>query len=65
MKPWYQSKTIWFNVGTGLLNVANETAPLLEVLDPETSERLRVLLVTMQVTGNIILRFVTNTGVTR
>ncbi|HKL87612.1 MAG TPA: hypothetical protein VJ884_01315 [Salinibacter sp.] len=56
-KPWFYSKTIWFNIGTAFVAVGNEMMPLLEVAD--SSEDLRAFLLVALAVGNTILRIVT------
>jgi len=54
MKKWWQSKTVWFNVGSALVLIGNEIAGKLIPTEYATA----VVLV-----GNVILRFVTTQAV--
>lgn len=64
MKPWYKSKTIWFNVATAIVATGNEMMPVLGVLDSATAETVRPFLVIGLAVGNTMLRVVTETKVT-
>lgn len=79
VKTWTQSKTIWSNIGLGVLatlsTVAtvfllmlpelNEIVLLLNDLgfSPETVAFVNALLALAGVIANIYLRFITNTGI--
>jgi hypothetical protein len=63
MKPWYKSKTVWFNIltiGTAVATGLTGVLPLLEVV--LTVEQLQVALF---ITGtvNVALRAVTNSPI--
>lgn len=58
MKPAYKSKTIWFNVMTGGVALASQIAPVVQ--DIEGAEVVYMILVMVNVIGNIILRNVTD-----
>jgi|GEM_PF-3059095 len=69
LKPFWQSKTIWFNLLTGLVACANELAPVVDQLamagwgdDRVAMARSAVMVTT--IIGNLILRPMTNAGVT-
>lgn len=64
-KPWYKSKTIWYNVALGLVAAGNELAPLLDLMDPEPASVLRPLLIVALAVGNTILRIITTKPVAR
>lgn len=55
-KPWYRSKTVWFNVLTGVVAVA---AYFGYVEDPETTARVEQVLPVIVTVVNLILRFST------
>lgn len=63
MKKPHQSKTIIFNIATGLVATANELLPLLEVFEESDAQQLRLLIVLVSVIGNLILRFLTTTAI--
>ena len=53
-KPWYKSKTLWFNVLGGAASMLDQQTGMLgNVLNPEETTALFGI-------GNIILRFLTN-----
>lgn len=54
-KPWYQSKTLWFNVFAGLGSIFAAGGALGHVLDPEEVGAVIGI-------GNIVLRLVTHKG---
>jgi len=54
MKKWWQSKTVWFNVGSALVLIGNEIAGKLIPTEYAT---------TVVLVGNVILRFVTTQAV--
>lgn len=58
-KPFYKSKTFWFMAGTLLVGLGNETAALIEVLDPEVAADVRVFLTFLASIGGLILRMIT------
>lgn len=64
MKKWWKSKTVWYNVAMTLLAIANELAPVVDLMDGERAEVIRAYLVIASSVGNIILRTVTSTKVT-
>lgn len=51
-KPWYQSKTLWFNVFTMLVLIAEQ----IPALWPNPPEWLTVAVGAVLVVGNVILR---------
>lgn len=55
MKSWLKSKTLWFNVGAGLVWLILGTAQDAPI-SPE-------LLAGIQTAGNLVLRFLTSQGV--
>jgi len=59
VKPWYWSKTIWFNIATGLLAAGVELAPLVEFMEPDAQSEARFWLAMFVALGNIILRTLT------
>lgn len=57
MKPWYQSKTVWFSIITAILAGLNAYAG--EVKDPQ---QLNFILGCVAI-GNVFLRVVTNQSI--
>lgn len=55
MKKWYKSKTIWFNILTGVLTLTQAITPLNIISTP-------VMLVVSTV-SNIILRTISNSAI--
>jgi len=53
-KPWYKSKTLWFNVVSGAVMLASEAASL--GIDPKISAAVITV-------GNLVLRLLTHEGV--
>lgn len=64
-KLWYQSKTVWFNIGTILVVVAAELTPLLGLFDAQTEAALTPLVLLAAAVGNILLRAVTTKPLSR
>lgn len=63
-KPWYYSKTIWFNIAMALTIIGTEAAGLTDAISsPELSRYIEIITTGMLVAGNMILRFVTNKGI--
>lgn len=60
VKPWWRSKTVWFNIGTGLLAVAAEFAAVVDVLPDEWQAQARLGISLLIMAGNVILRFATH-----
>lgn len=58
-KKWYQSKTIWFNIGTVLLATGTEYSAFVELLNPDIQADVRLWLALFSASGNAILRVVT------
>lgn len=56
MKPWYQSKTVWFNLLAVAVLVANRFGYLDFKLDPVMGEGILAVV-------NLVLRFITRTAV--
>lgn len=54
-KPWYQSKTVWFNVIGGVLVLAQYLGTI-HIGDPRIIEGIMAL-------GNFLLRFATDTSI--
>lgn len=62
-KPWYKSKTIWFNVVTVLASLFGALPALLPVVEPLISPAVfSVALFTIGVV-NVVLRAVTKNGI--
>lgn len=59
MKPWYHSKTIWFNILAGLASIA---APLLEPVRPYLSAQTYMLFMSVIAIANVFLRVITTQG---
>lgn len=64
-KPWWKSKTIWYNVAITLVATANEMAPVVDILDPTVADTIRPFLIMALAVGNTVLRVVTTKPVTR
>jgi hypothetical protein len=60
MKRWWQSKTVWFNVATGLIGIGTEAAALVDAVPEGWQETARLGLVALVAVGNVILRLVTS-----
>lgn len=63
MKQWHQSRTIWFNIGSGLVAIGNELAPVVLALDGDVQQTARVAVAVAISLGNIILRLITDKGI--
>lgn len=63
LKPWWQSKTLWFHIGSGLVIVATEAAALVDLVPEDWRDIIRTVLILGQVVGGIILRLVTVKGI--
>lgn len=61
-KQWYQSKTVWFNIVTVALAALPELIDAVKVIAPP---RWIDLLVLVNTVGNIVLRAVTKTAITK
>lgn len=62
MKKWYKSKTLWFNVAVGIGAAVEASLTLVQgYFDP------RVFLALIGITAgvNVVLRFLTTTGVSK
>lgn len=59
-KKWWQSKTIWFNVGTVLAVIGTEYGLLVDLFKPEYQDIIRLSLALVSAAGNAILRVVTS-----
>ena len=62
MKKWYKSKTLWFNVAVAIGAAVEASLTLVQgYFDP------RVFLALIGITAgvNVVLRFITTTGVTK
>ena len=62
MKKWYKSKTLWFNVAVAIGAAVEASLTLVQgYFDP------RVFLALIGITAgvNVVLRFMTTTGVTK
>jgi hypothetical protein len=64
VKRWFRSKTMWFNIATMMVATANELLPIIDIVNSETSEALRLPLMLMNAFGNMILRRITNSPIT-
>lgn len=60
MKPWYQSKTIIFNIIMSALMTAEQSFPLLQAFLGDSTYGILLFGLTI---GNVILRSITTTGV--
>jgi hypothetical protein len=59
-KPWWKSKTIWFNAGMAALTAAEASMGLLQPLVPVA---VYPTLVFSLITGNAFLRIITTQGI--
>lgn len=59
-KPWYQSKTMWFNLAVTGLGIASSAVPFLK---PFVNPKTFGMLTTAVGMGNMALRAVTNTAI--
>lgn len=55
MKPWYESKTLWFNIA-GCFAVVLQYLGIINFADEKVTEAILIV-------GNVLLRFKTNTGI--
>ena len=60
MKQWYQSKTMWLNIGVGISAALVMYLPLLEVAIPAKAYGIMLFVVSIL---NVGLRKITNTGI--
>ena len=68
-KPWWRSKTYWFNVLMACMAVAAELAPIIDQLvaagyDADWVGPLRAGIAFLTIIGNMVLRAVTTGPVT-
>jgi len=62
MKKWYKSKTLWFNVAVAIGTAVEASLTLVEgYFDP----RVFLALIGLTAGVNVILRFLTTTGVSK
>lgn len=59
-KPWYKSKTIWFNV-LAAMGAALEAS--LSIIQGELNPNVYLSLVILVAGGNVILRFISSQGI--
>ncbi|MAY85590.1 MAG: hypothetical protein CML02_02530 [Pseudooceanicola sp.] len=64
-KPVARSKTVWFNIVTGIVGACNELAPVLDQLaglgyGGETVAAVRGVVVLLSILGNTVLRLYTS-----
>jgi len=62
MKKWYKSKTLWFNVAVAI-GAAVETS--LTLVQGYFDPRVFLALIALTAGVNVILRFLTTTGVSK
>ena len=60
MKQWYQSKTMWLNIGVGISAALVMYLPLLEVAIPAKAYGIMLFVVSIL---NVGLRKITTTGI--
>lgn len=58
-KPWYKSKTLWFNAAAGTLAAAEAN---IHILQPMLGDQAYPILMMSVVIGNAILRVITTQG---
>ena len=56
MKPWYESKTVWFNLITMLLAIFPIVGAFVKVIEPSTAVIIDAVLAMVAGIGNVILR---------
>jgi hypothetical protein len=56
MKPWYESKTVWFNVITMLLGIIPIVGAFVKLIEPQTAVVIDGVLAMVAGIGNVILR---------
>lgn len=62
MKKWYRSKTLWFNVAVAIGAAVESSLSLIEgYFDP----RMFLALIGLTAGVNVLLRFLTTSGVTK
>lgn len=62
-KHWWESKTLWFNIATGLVTFAVEFSPLQDLItDPDVKANAALILLTASTVGNFLLRLITRDG---
>ena len=59
-KHWSKSRTIWFNIGTGLVGIGVEFAAVADLLPDEYQPAARLGLAVLVAVGNVILRTITS-----
>lgn len=62
-KRWWRSKTIWFNIATGIVAFANELAAIVELLPDTYQPPVRIALIGINAVGNVWLRGRTYQGI--
>lgn len=65
MKPWWKSKTIWFNVLMALAAILTEIEQLLAMGLFDTPEWASELIILFSAIINIFLRTITDQGIKR
>lgn len=60
MKRWYQSRTLWFNIATGMVGLGTELLAVVELVPDDWQSLLRAALIIVTALGNAILRFLTS-----
>ena len=61
-KKWYQSKTVWFNIATGVVAVTAGLSGVLPILAPVVTEVTMAYILFGVGLINIVLRAVTSTA---
>lgn len=59
-KPWWKSKTLWFNVGIVLVAIGQELAAAASMLSDAVQGTIQLFLALFVAVGNAILRIVTH-----
>lgn len=65
MKSWWKSKTVWWNIATMMVLASTQFGPLVDMFGGEYKALIQQVLVLANAIGNLILRVVTSTGLTR
>lgn len=64
-KPWYKSKTMWFNIATTVMAITAGLGGVLPILAPVVSEVSMAYILFGVGLVNIALRAITDTGVSK
>jgi hypothetical protein len=62
-KPWYKSKTIWFNILTILAAITAGVAGLIPTLQPWLTPKIYTMTIFIIGMINVVLRAITDSGI--